>query len=413
MSDCFTFTSGEEKYLESVNRGWEESLSPYATKNSDAVRLHTEQRYSIIRPSYAYDVDVILHSPFYNRYADKTQVFSFYRNDDLTRRALHVQFVSKIAKTIGRALRLNLDLIEAIALAHDMGHTPFGHKGEHFLSECYAQATMEDNGTARYFHHNVHSARIFRYILNGALTLQTLSGILSHDGEKVYNEYKPSSLSTFEEFDRILERCYIDDHFHETLRPNTLEGCVVRISDMIAYAGKDRQDLYRARLITQKQFKSERLIGTKNRDIISNLVINIIKNSIDSPSLNMDEAVFRDLESLINENYDVIYSNEELNRPYNEIIKPLMKKLYMHLVNDVKTRNFESPVFRHYLNDRIQGWCYRKGSDPTGAIVADPNEIVTDFIASMTDDYFIDICRYLHIDDALCEKICYHEYFEN
>lgn len=411
MSDYFVFTQGELQYLDSVNRAWDASLSPYAAKNSDAVRLR-EQRYSIIRPSYAYDVDVILHSPLYNRYTDKTQVFSFYRNDDLTRRALHVQFVSKIARTIGRALRLNLDLIEAIALAHDMGHTPFGHKGEHFLSECYAQATKEDTDTPRYFHHNVHSARIFRYILNGSLTLQTLSGILSHNGEKVYKEYKPSSLSKFEEFDSILERCYSEEGFHKTLRPNTLEGCVVRISDMIAYAGKDRQDLYRARLITQKQFKSERLIGTKNRDIISNLVINIIKNSIDSPSLNMDEAVFRDLESLIKENSDIIYSNEGLNKPYDEIIKPLMKKLYAQLARDVKTRNFESPVFQHYLNDGIQGRCYRKDFNPTGAIVADPNEIVTDFIASMTDDYFIDICRHLHIDDALCEKISYHEYFE-
>lgn len=386
-------------------------MSPYATKNSDAVRLR-KPRYNIIRPSYAYDVDVILHSPLYNRYTDKTQVFSFYRNDDLTRRALHVQFVSKIARTIGRALRLNLDLIEAIALAHDMGHTPFGHKGEHFLSECYAQATGDAAGVPRYFHHNVHSAHIFHHILNDGLTLQTLSGILSHNGEKVYREYKPSSLSTFEEFDSILERCYLEEDFHKTLRPNTLEGCVVRISDMIAYAGKDRQDLYRARLITEKKFGDEHMIGTKNRDIISNLVINIIKNSIDSPSLNMDEEFFRDLESLIKENSDVIYSSEELNKPYNEIIRPLMKKLYERLICDVEMRNFDSPVFQHYLNDAIQGQSYRKDRDSKGAIVADPNEIVTDFIASMTDDYFIDVCRHLHIDDALCEKIYYHEYFE-
>lgn len=411
MRDYFTFTEGEKQYLEGVNRSWDDALSPYAAKNREAIRLR-EPRYNIIRPSYAYDVDVILHSPLYNRYTDKTQVFSFYRNDDLTRRALHVQFVSKIARTIGRALRLNLDLIEAIALAHDMGHTPFGHKGEQFLSECYEQATGKASGTSRYFYHNVHSARIFRYILNGALSLQTLSGILSHDGEKVCKEYTPSSLSTFEEFDSVLERCYVEKDFHENLRPNTLEGCVVRISDMIAYAGKDRQDLYRARLITAKQFGEEHMIGTKNRDIISNLVINIIKNSINSPSLNMDEAVFEDLESLIKENTDVIYHDEELNKPYNEIISPLMKKLYAQLVRDVETRNFDSPVFQHYLNDGIQGRCYRKDFNPTGAIVADPNEIVTDFIASMTDDYFIDICRHLHIDDALCEKIDYHEYFE-
>lgn len=410
MADFFTFTASERSYLDSVNQSFEENLSPYAAANSDFVRLRNkETRHMIIRPPYSYDVDCIIHSPLYNRYADKTQVFSFYKNDDLTRRALHVQFVSKIAKTIGRALRLNLDLIEAIALGHDMGHTPFGHKGEQFLSECYQEGTQQTGGK-RYFNHNVHSARIFRHILNSNLTLQTLSGILSHNGEKVCREYRPSKVSTFHQFDELLENCYTDDAFHKTLRPNTLEGCVVRISDMIAYAGKDRQDLYRARLITEKKFKENRLIGTRNRDIISNLVINIIKNSIESPCLNMDEPVFEDLKDLIDENYKIIYGDKALNQPYYEIIRPLMKGLYARLVEDVERRDFASPVFRHYLNDTIQGSCYRDAD--SRSILADPNDIVTDFIASMTDDYFIDICKELHICDRLTANLKYHEYFD-
>lgn len=410
MDDFFSFTASERQYLTSINNSFDRELSPYATKNSDFIRLKENTRHDIIRPPYSYDVDCIIHNPLYNRYTDKTQVFSFYKNDDLTRRALHVQFVSKIAKTIGRALKLNLDLIEAIALGHDMGHTPFGHKGEEFLSECYQDYTEKTNGQKRYFNHNVHSARIFRYILNTNLTLQTLSGILSHNGEKVCREYKPSALSDFAEFDRILESCYTDNAFHKALHPNTLEGCVVRISDMIAYAGKDRQDLFRAKLITEKQFKQQRLIGTKNRDVISNLVINIIKNSIDSPTLNMDQPVFADLEDLIYENYQIIYKNEELNGPYYEIIRPLMRQLYAKLIEDIENRDFASPVFRHYLNDRIQGNLYRDRE--SRAITADPGEIVTDFIASMTDDYFIDICKALHIDDSLTAKLTYHEYFD-
>ena len=128
MADYFTFTPGERSRLEEVNRRQEALLSPCAARSGDAVRARAyTPNFAIIRPPYAYDVDKIIHSPLYNRYSDKTQVFSFYRNDDLSRRALHVQFVSKIGKTIGRALGLNLDLIEAIALGHDMGHTPFGH----------------------------------------------------------------------------------------------------------------------------------------------------------------------------------------------------------------------------------------------------------------------------------------------
>ena len=410
MSDFFTFTTAEESYLQEINDAHEVMLSPYACRNSAACRLRPyTPSYAIIRPPYSYDVDLIIHNPLYNRYADKTQVFSFYRNDDLTRRALHVQFVSKIARTIGRALRLNLDLIDAIALGHDLGHTPFGHKGEEFLSENYQAGTKKRGGHTKYFNHNVHSVRIFRHILDSNLTLQTLSGILSHNGEKVYREYAPSKVADFAEFDRILEQCYQAADFHKQLRPNTLEGCVVRISDMIAYAGKDRQDLFKANLITEEKFREERLIGTSNSRIISNVVVNLIKSSIGSPSLNMDAEVFDDLRDLIAENYEVIYNNSQLNKPYYEIIKPLMALLYERLADDIENRRYQSPVFRHYLNDSIQGNLYR---DPARRfITASPDDIVTDFIASMTDDYFIDICRELHLDDELLRRLKYHEYF--
>ncbi len=402
MANYFTFTPAEEKYLEEINKGYDDDLSPYACKNADAVQPR-ERRFGILRPPYSYDTDCILHNPFYSRYSDKTQVFSFYKNDDLTRRALHVQFVSKIARTIGRALKLNLDLIEAIALGHDMGHTPFGHRGETILSECYTNATGK-TGAPRYFNHNVHSARIFRKILNENITLQTLSGIISHNGEKVCKEYAPAPMRTFEEFDEMLEKCYVDNHYHRTLRPNTLEGCVVRVSDMIAYAGRDRLDLYHARLIGEAKFREERLIGTKNSSYISNLIANIIKNSIKSPSLNMDEAVFKDMEDFISENYAVIYSTEELNRPFDELIKPLMCGLYGRFLDDLKSGNEDSPIFYHYLKDQSIVGLYPDDTPHA--------EIVTDFIASMTDDYFIDVCKLLHIDDNVLSRIRYHEYFE-
>jgi dGTPase len=219
----------------------------------------------------------------------------------------------------------------------------------------------------------------------------------------VYKEYAPSPLKTFEEFDEVLEKCYVDNHYHKTLRPNTLEGCVVRVSDMIAYAGRDRLDLYHAKLIGEAKFKEERLIGTRNSDYISNLIANIIKNSINSPSLNMDEAVFKDMEDFIAENYQVIYGTKELNAPFEEIIKPLMYGLYERFIYDLKTGNEDSPVVYHYLKDQALAGCYSEDTPHA--------EIVTDFIASMTDDYFIDVCRLLHINDKALAEVRYHEYF--
>ena len=225
-------------------------------------------------------------------------------------------------------------------------------------------------------------------------------------------EYSPSNLKTFEEFDAVLERCFLEDGFHKTLRPNTLEGCVVRVSDMIAYAGKDRQDLRRAKLITEEKFSEQRLVGVKNSDIISNVVVNIIKNSINQPALNMDEEVFNDLKDIIQENYAVIYSNVRLNEPYETVIKPLMNGLYDALLNDVKNRNYDSPVFKHHLNN-INSRNYYRDAETWGRIIVEPNGVVTDFIASMTDDYFIDVCKHLHINDTLLNKLKYHEYFED
>lgn len=111
----------------------ESMLSEYACKSESAIKMREE--IEDIRPMFFRDIDKIIHSQSYTRYIDKTQVYSFVDNDHITHRVLHVQLVSKVARTIGRALRLNEDLIEAIALAHDVGHTPFGHTGEKYLND--------------------------------------------------------------------------------------------------------------------------------------------------------------------------------------------------------------------------------------------------------------------------------------
>lgn len=167
-------------------------------------RNNRRDKANVIRTAFGRDIDKIMHCPYYNRYADKTQVFSFYKNDDITRRGLHVQLVSRIARTIGKALNLNLDLIEAIALGHDIGHTPFGHAGETFLDELLVKHT------GRHFSHNIHSVRVLDAIYPYNISLQTLNGIAAHDGEMELSEYHPKALDDFETFDEQIEACYLD-----------------------------------------------------------------------------------------------------------------------------------------------------------------------------------------------------------
>lgn len=405
MNEFFTFDKDMKDYLKRRLDAKENNLSPYATKNTSALReKNLKGGNDFIRDNFSVDVDKILHNALYNRYTDKTQVFSFYKNDDITRRALHVQLVSRLASIIGNALNLNLDLIEAIALGHDIGHTPFGHKGEEFLSELYYKYA------GKYFNHNVNSIRVLKNMTYSNLTLQTYDGILCHCGEKPHDEYRPSALHSFEEFNEIYKKCYKDETIIKNLKPCTLEGCVVRISDMIAYIGKDRQDASKANLVKYPEYGDGNILGSRNTEMIHNIIVNIIKNSIDKPYLKMDKAVFDDLVRIQKENNELIYQNKKVIKPYYEVIKPMMKNLYDKFLDDIENYNFDSPVYKHHLNHSILGNCYRMKK--SRKIIADKNDIIVDYISSMTDDYFIDIHKKLFPDDPLNDEIHYITYFD-
>ena len=180
-----------------------ENLSPLATLNRNALRRKAEKKIETgYRQAFPVDVDRILHSSAYARYIDKTQVFYLIKNDHITHRVLHVQLVSKIALTIGRFLGLNEDLIEAISLGHDIGHTPFGHDGERILSDL-----CKGYGIG-YFRHNVQSIQFLdRVERNGNgwnLCLQTLDGILCHDGEIHDRKMKPKREKSFQKLEQEL-----------------------------------------------------------------------------------------------------------------------------------------------------------------------------------------------------------------
>ncbi len=354
---------------------------------------------NVVRPAFVRDIDAIMHCPYYNRYADKTQVFSFYKNDDITRRALHVQLVSRIARTIGRALNLNADLIEAIALGHDIGHTPFGHAGETYLDELlYAH-------TGRHFSHNVHSVRVLDTIYPVNLSLQVLNGIAAHDGELELCEYHPKPLSGFAEFDKQLEACYLDKGNVRRLTPATLEGCVMRIADIIAYLGKDRQDAERAELIDNSAF-ADGMLGTYNAEILNNLMINIVENSYGQPYIAMDEAHFEALKQAKTDNYTLIYKNSAVRDVLEHRVRPMMGELYERLLRDLRDGCTDSPIFTHHIAF-IENAHYPRAVPYANT---EPHQLVTDYIASMTDDYFIDLYAHLFPDSAM--TIEYKGYFE-
>ena len=363
------------------------------------VRRNPERdKASIIRPAFIRDIDKILHCPYYNRYADKTQVFSFYKHDDITRRALHVQLVSRIARTIGRALNLNADLIEAIALGHDIGHTPFGHAGEEYLDQLYCAQT------GRRFSHNVHSVRVLDQIYPYNISLQTLSGIASHDGELELCEYHPNPLADFAAFDALMEGCYADKANVKRLVPSTLEGCVMRISDIIAYLGKDRQDAERAAITDHTVYGGGKL-GVYNAEIINNLMVNIIENSYGKPYIKLDEEHFAALQTAKQENYKLIYKQDSVRADLDCTVRPMMEQLYRRLLDDLKDGKTDSPIFRHHINYVNQA--HYKRTVPYEE--TEPNQIVVDYIASMTDDYFIDLYHFLFPKSTL--KVEYKGYF--
>ena len=207
----------------------EESLSEFACKSKNAIlfKEDTRAKDNESRTIFSKDTDRIIHSMSYTRYIDKTQVYSFIENDHITHRVLHVQLVSKIARTIGKILNLNLDLIEAMALGHDVGHTPFGHMGEKFLNDICIKEKIG------YFKHNAQSVRALKDIEEVNISLQTLDGILAHNGEMLQNEYTPK-IKSIEQFLKELDDSFNEDKYSKKIVPMTLEGCVVRICDIIA-----------------------------------------------------------------------------------------------------------------------------------------------------------------------------------
>ena len=350
------------------------TLSSYACKNEDAIRF--EPIKPDIRTDFFRDADKILYSLAYTRYIDKTQVFSNNENDMISRRMTHVQLVSKIARTIGRALNLNEDLIEAASLGHDLGHTPFGHVGESILSKL----SMKYDGT--YFNHNVQSVRELMRLENAGkglnITVQVLDAIFSHNGEMLNPIYEPVS-KTKEEFLREYEESYKDQSILKKVRPMTLEGCVVRISDVISYIGKDIDDAVRLGKLDRNSVPKEitDVLGHTNGEIVDTIVMDIITNSIGKKYIKMSDEVFTALKQLMAFNYTNIYMRANTKEDI-ELLQTKFEKLFELYYSQLSENKSKEDIFTIYLDtmcsEYIENTSYAR--------------IVIDYIAGMTDDFF-------------------------
>ena len=363
--------------------------NPARTDDACAVRRRdlARDRATLWRPAFVRDVEKVMHLPAYNRYAGKTQVFSFRQNDDISRRGLHVQLVARVARDIGAALGLNLDLIEAIALGHDIGHTPFGHAGERWLNEVFHART------GRWFRHNVHSVRVLDALYGCNLTLQTLDGVICHNGEYEQRVFRTSGISTFAELDAMVSDCVRrGDDAIAHLAPMTLEGCVVRVADIIAYVGKDRQDAERAGLLTPGARFETGAAGAYNAWVLQHLTVDIVERSYGRDHIEMSEEAFAELARAKRENYEVIYRNPDVEGQRDDLLRDMFARVYERLLADLVAGDESSPIFAHHIvpvsryagyNGRTYDW------------TADADQTVVDYIASMTDDYFVALYEHL------------------
>jgi len=367
-----------------------------ATFSGDAERRY-EEKYPGIRPAFSRDADRILHSFAFTRYIDKTQVFYLSDNDFITHRVIHVQLVSKIGRLIARALRLNEDLVEAIALGHDIGHTPFGHEGEANIS---SEITEKLQTNPFFFRHSVQSVR-FLDNLEGQyqhstgrslnLTLQVLDGILCHDGEKLQRSLKPKSNKTWTDFDKEIENKKTQKNV--SVIPMTMEGCIVRFADVIAYIGRDIEDAISVGILKRDEFPS--ILGSTNREIVNSLVIDLINNSLDKDEISYSEEIFDHLTTIFEFNYEHIYLND-LVKAQKVKVKDMFVSIFHKLLKDVQQQKRDSPIFVDHI-DLIDNGDQKQKYFKNNA----PEMIVVDYISGMTDDYFMNVFNDLHFPRKL------------
>ena len=320
---------------EEIEKREKEFLSPHATLAAKTRGRKRPEEECPYRTAFQRDRDRVIHCKSFRRLKHKTQVFISPAGDHYRTRLTHTLEVSQIARTLARALRLNEDLTEAIALAHDLGHTPFGHAGEEALREILRKNYSSD------FNHNEQSVRVVEVIekegkgLN--LTREVIDGIATH---------RPQDPT-----------------------PMTLEGQLVRLADRFAYLRHDIEDALLAQVLTAEQLpkKHMAILGDK---ILDTLVPDVIKNSLDQPRIKMTPKI----EAAMNGLYDFMYENVYTN--------------YQAKSEETKVPYLLQQLFRHYHYDPK----FQKGIPESEQL-----QHTVDFIAGMTDRFAINMFEELFV----------------
>ena len=323
-----------------------ETLSPYATFDDKSIGRVKEEDQCDIRPVFQRDRDRILHCKSFRRLKNKTQVFLTPKGDHYRTRLSHTLEVSQNARTIAKALRLNEDLTEAIALGHDLGHTPFGHMGERVLNELCEEG----------FEHSVQSVRVVSVLEKDGqglnLTREVLDGIRNHQ------------ISTM---------------------PSTPEGKVVRLADKIAYINHDVDDAIRGHIMCEEDIPLDirKELGFTSVKRMDSLIHDVIMNSLDSPDIIMTDAKFQAMMDLRKFMFKEVYRNP------------------VTIAEEVKTRRMITSLFEYYSDntDRLPEKYY--------AMVEageKPHRVICDYISGMTDQYAISVFMNLFMPNSWQEE---------
>ncbi len=317
---------------ESLEALEEQILSPYASFSSRTRGRDRTEPLCDIRPEYQRDRDRILHSKAFRRMKHKTQVFLAPEGDHYRTRLTHTLEVSQIARTIAKSLRLNESLTEAIALGHDLGHTPFGHSGEYILNQI-----CEDG-----FTHYEQSVRIVE--------------VLEKDGRGLN--------LTWEVRDGILN--------HRTAgHPSTLEGAIVRLSDKIAYINHDIDDAIRAHMFAEEELPKEYtdVLGNSVRERLNRMIRDLILNSMDQPQIAMSPDMEEAMKGLRQWMFEHVYRND-IPKAEEGKAQEMIARLYEYYMKHVDQLPME------YILLMVNG--------------EKKSRVVCDYIAGMSDIYAID-----------------------
>lgn len=304
-------------------------LSPYAALSANSRGRTREEGKCSIRTDFQRDRDRIIYSKTFRRLKHKTQVFLSPEGDHYRTRLTHTLEVAQIGRTIARCLRLNEDLTEAIALGHDLGHTPFGHTGERVLNEICPHG----------FKHNEQSLRVVDVLEKGRglnLTWEVRDGILNHTGEGA---------------------------------PATLEGQIIRFADRIAYINHDIDDAIRGKVIDESDLPAEciKVLGKTHGNRINNMIVNVIENSSDYSGIRMSDEFQQATDTLRDFMFRNVYVNSVAKKEEGKA-KEIIRELYFHMRENTSLLNEE---FRERLKD------------------TDVDRVVCDYIAGMTDRFAV------------------------